>query len=466
MLKPSAALASPNGIRSIDALLALRGGDVLGDTLGDAVVSTVPTRFDPLVQKFLPGHEQHPNFILALILAFALQPVAPKAKVHYHKLSFLLKSQIAKLTKRESPTEPNQRPYEGSRASKVIETIVEAARLLLLVGAFDIGKTTVECLGLRFPKSETLTQVFGWGIFLFWGFRRVGRFKLFVLKKTMAHTDLITDPRRLYFIDRLMDYALVFFGIFAFYEVLEIEMGYSGQSLLAAFSFGTAAIALATKEIITNFLNGVILSASDRIFVGDYISMQGDIKRVTKLGWLETKLRGSDDILYTVPNTELVNTKLSNLSRVNSCQGRLWNEIGCGLFLRKRIFFNFGLLRDKITIFLFIISWVFFHSFCIDFPVSQTLRFPYSAMDKLTKLSHDIKAEIRTACPAIITDGSRPFRCYWTNFQKDYLEVMVNAHFRIPPVGDAYYENRQRCLLAIDRAIRRNEIESYSGAGQ
>lgn len=84
-------------------------------------------------------------------------------------------------------------------------------------------------------------------------------------------------------------------------------------------------------------------------------------------------------------------------------------------------------------------------------------------MDKLNKLSHDMKAEIRTACPAIITDGSRPFQCYWTNFGKDCLEVMVNAHFRIPPVGDAYYENRQRCLLAIDRAIRRNEIEGYSG---
>ncbi len=385
MLKPSAALASPNGIRSIDALLALRGGDVLGETLGDAVVSTVPTRFDPLIQKFLPGHEQHPNFILALILAFALQPVAPTAKVHYHKLSFLLKSQIAKLTKRESPTEPNKKPYKGSRASKVIETIVEAARLLLLVGAFDIGKTTVECLGLRFPKSETLTQVFGWGIFLFWGFRRVGRFKLFVLKKTMAHTDLIKDPRRLYFIDRLMDYALVFFGIFAFYEVLEIEMGYSGQSLLAAFSFGTAAIALATKEIITNFLNGVILSASDRIFVGDYISMQGDIKRVSKLGWLETKLQGSDDILYTVPNTELVNTKLSNLSRVKSCQGRLWNEIGCGLFLRGRIVFTFLLLHGKTKIFLLIHFLVLFHYFLFrlsSFPDTPIPLFGHGKTDQ------------------------------------------------------------------------------------
>ena len=96
--------------------------------------------------------------------------------------------------------------------------------------------------------------------------------------------------------------------------------------------------------------------------------------------------------------------------------------------------------------------------------VEQTLKFPYSAMDKLSKLSQDIKNEIRSACPSIITDGSRPFRCYWVNFKADYLEVLINAHFRIPPLGDAYYENRQMCLLAIDRAIKNNDIEYYSGA--
>ena len=66
------------------------------------------------------------------------------------------------------------------------------------------------------------------------------------------------------------------------------------------------------------------------------------------------------------------------------------------------------------------------------------------------------------ACPSIITDKSRPFHCYLVRYGKD-VEVIVNAHFRIPPVGDAYYENRQECLLAIDRAIQRNEIEKYSG---
>ena len=224
------------------------------------------------------------------------------------------------------------------------------------------------------------------------------------------------DEKRLYVINRFADYALVFFGVFAFYEVLNVELGYSAKSLLAVFSFGSAAVALATKDIITNFLNGVILSASDRIFVGDFVSIQGDIKKVNKLGWLETKLRGSDDVLYTIPNTELVKSKLANLSRVHTCQ------------------------------------------------VSQTLQLPYSTIDNLQKVLDDIKAEIRASCPSVITDGSHPFQCYWVNFGKDILEIKVNAHFRIPPVGDAYYENRQQCLMAIDRAIRGNGIEKYSGS--
>jgi hypothetical protein len=74
---------------------------------------------------------------------------------------------------------------------------------------------------------------------------------------------------------------------------------------------------------------------------------------------------------------------------------------------------------------------------------------------------HDIKREIRGSCPSVITDGTRPFRCYWTKFQSNYLEVIVDAHFRIRPIGDAYFENQQRALLAIDRAVRGNELMYY-----
>lgn len=305
-----------------NSALALRGG---GET----------SPFDPLVQKFLPGNEQFANVILALLLATLLKPAA---KMYYEDLSSMIRDKIQSITaylggdaepivpETQDEADENDEtaprtPYEDSKFYRVVQTLVEAAQLVLVVATFDLSKTFLECCGVRFPKSEHLTDVFLWGVFLVWGSRKVGVFKFYLLKKIMKNTDLINDLRRLAFINRLTDYGLIFFGIFAFYEVLNVEMGYSAKSLLATWSVGTAAIALATKEIITNFLNGIILSASDRIFVGDSIQIQGDIKTVNKLGWLETKLRGSDNILYTVPNTELVNTKLSNLSRVNTCQG-------------------------------------------------------------------------------------------------------------------------------------------------
>jgi hypothetical protein len=194
----------------------------------------------------------------------------------------------------------------------------------------------------------------------------------------------------------------------------------------------------------SNFLYGFLLAASDRIYEGDSIrlSKNGFKGQVYRLGWLETVLRGSDDIMVTVPNSELMGNHISNLSRIRICQVyqtlRFVSSMGVPCMLPLRII---QLLTS--SFFLMLV----FQSF--------------SDVEKLAKLAHDIKCEIRSTCPSVITDGSRPFRCFWTNFQPDYLEVVVDAHFRIKPVGDAYWDNRQRVLQAIDRAVKYNELKYH-----
>lgn len=59
-------------------------------------------------------------------------------------------------------------------------------------------------------------------------------------------------------------------------------------------------------------------------------------------------------------------------------------------------------------------------------------------------------------------DGSRPFRCYWTDYGDNCLKVVVDAHFQIKPVGEAYHENRQRVLVAIDQAVKKNSLQFCS----
>jgi len=114
--------------------------------------------------------------------------------------------------------------------------------------------------------------------------------------------------------------------------------------------------------------------------------------------------------MVTIPNADLLSQRVCNLSRIHQCQ------------------------------------------------VKQTLQFSYEDSDKLPQLLQDIKTEIRASCPSVITDGSRPFRCFWTSYQADHLEVIVDAHFRIKPVGDAYHENRQKVLEAIYRAVKKNNM--------
>mmetsp|Transcript_26572 Transcript_26572/g.78596 ORF Transcript_26572/g.78596 Transcript_26572/m.78596 type:complete len:97 (+) Transcript_26572:182-472(+) len=78
---------------------------------------------------------------------------------------------------------------------------------------------------------------------------------------------------------------------------------------------------------------------------------------------------------------------------------------------------------------------------------------------KMDKVVSEIKEEIKLSCPELILDGSRPFRVHWRDFKQDHLEVIVDCHFNLKPVGDAYFNNRQRVLEAIARAVHRLEVE-------
>ena len=330
MIKPSV-IQQNEVVNSIDLIK----NSLFLDLRGGAGTKSAPeSTLEPVIESFFGERGDFARIIFAVILGTLLKPTA---KFYYEQMPLVFQKFYGEAGDAKTYERENQ-CFDETRFYHIVQTLVEAARLLIVVEVFDILMTGIVNFGLRIPKNEKLTVVFGCGLYLLWGSRRLSRFKLYTLKKIMKNTDFIDDRRRVHVIHRLSDYVLLFFGIFIFYEILNIEMGYSAKSLLGVISLFTAAIALATKDIITNFLNGVILSASDRIHVGDFISIQGEIKKVKRLGWLETALTGSDNTLYTVPNTELLSTNLSNLSRVNTSQGKAF--VFC---------LNIGLFRDFIS---------------------------------------------------------------------------------------------------------------------
>lgn len=93
--------------------------------------------------------------------------------------------------------------------------------------------------------------------------------------------------------------------------------------------------------------------------------------------------------------------------------------------------------------------------------MKQKLRFKYDddSFEKLPELLDDIRNEIAATCPTLIKDGSRPLRLHMTNFMGDHIEVVIDTHYRIKPVGSAYWDNRQQVLMAIGRAVKRSNLE-------
>ena len=52
----------------------------------------------------------------------------------------------------------------------------------------------------------------------------------------------------------------------------------------------------------------------------------------------------------------------------------------------------------------------------------------------------------------------RPFRAHWRNYEDDHLEIVVDAHFTIPPTGNEYWDNRQSMLEAISHAAKKSGV--------
>jgi small-conductance mechanosensitive channel len=283
----------------------------------------------------------------------------------------------------------------------------------------------------------------GWTAQRFSAFKRYGLNKIFLRRRKVddrtssnassthgsdgsnggKETDTIIDEieeedksGRVLAIDRLVDGGIIACTFFITLDVLNVDLGMSGVTSIFAFSSaGTLVVGLASQHLATMFVNGLLLTTSDRIKEGDFIQFKNTCGQIMKIGWFQTTLRHFDELIEVIPNSELGMLSVTNLSRAKRCR------------------------------------------------VRQTLRFPYDAVDKLDVVLPDILEEIKASCPKVISDGTAALRAVWTDYKEDHIRIMVEAHFNLPPLGSVYWNNRHVCLQAIHRACKKHDIQLVVG---
>lgn len=304
------------------------------------------------------------------------------------------------------------KPYRKSIFHLVVDHVAQASKIAFSVYVVDAIRMALQALGVtNIPHLAVVPHSYMRVAYMFWVVDRIAACKRhFVAHKTKSDPDNL--PSKVQLLNRAADVAIYSTGIFAAMAAVRADMGAAAKGFVALGSFSTLLVSLATQNVASQVVSGLFLDLTNRIHKGDSIRVGNNANgaKVEKLGWLNTEMRGADDVKVVVPNKQLVDKEVSNLSRVKTSQ------------------------------------------------VKQKLEFKYQDIKKLPDLVDSIKDEIKKSCPDVITDGSRPFRVYFDNFGTK-LEVTVDVHFNIQPVSERYYENRQEVLLAITRAVEKRNVQ-------
>jgi MscS family membrane protein len=85
--------------------------------------------------------------------------------------------------------------------------------------------------------------------------------------------------------------------------------------LFASAGIAGIAVALAAKDTLANFFGGISIFADNTFKVGDFIVLDsGERGEVVEIGIRSTRIKTRDDILITIPNSILANSKIINES--------------------------------------------------------------------------------------------------------------------------------------------------------
>ncbi|MCP4971428.1 MAG: mechanosensitive ion channel family protein [Arcobacter sp.] len=113
------------------------------------------------------------------------------------------------------------------------------------------------------------------------------------------------------FILRIIKIILILLVILFLFSQLGIDI----KAIAASLGVGGIAIALASKDTLTNFFGSLSIMADNSFSQGDWIQAGSVEGTVVDIRMRTTRIRTFDNAMITVPNSELANSNIKNYSK-------------------------------------------------------------------------------------------------------------------------------------------------------
>jgi small-conductance mechanosensitive channel len=310
---------------------------------------------------------------------------------------------------------PLKQKFLFSKTRKMAQLATEVGELFAVLFGTELVFLLLKELGFEFVLAYPVVHTWTAGIVAsVWAAMKVSEFKRYILTRGDRKDLSKSNGTRL--INRFFDIVIWVATALSILDFLHVKTGIAFRSLLGLSSVGTLVFSLSAQSLVSEFLASLAIQGTNMytegevIVLGDGSQIKGEVQ---KLGWLNTLIRGNDEMVLRIPNTQIARTRIANLSRQ-----RLSN-------------------------------------------VQVTLDISYSEMGKIKQLVGDIRANLLDTLDVydtLITDGSRPFRVHWREVTDTSLQVVVDTHLRVKPFSDDYWNTRQEIFFAIGRAAEKNKI--------
>jgi MscS family membrane protein len=148
-------------------------------------------------------------------------------------------------------------------------------------------------------------------ILFIWLLLRIMDFITMILHHRTDQTADAADNQLIVFFKDFFKVVLVIIGILL---ILKFAFHYNISNLLTGLSIATAAIALATRESLENLIASFIIFFDKPFTMGDQVKVHDITGTVERIGLRSTRIRTDQKTYVTVPNKQMVDSILDNLS--------------------------------------------------------------------------------------------------------------------------------------------------------
>ncbi len=203
--------------------------------------------------------------------------------------------------------------------------------LVVLIAIITLDKLTFpEILNFKLYKIsfkyliDSLTNGVLIVVFIWLGLRVI-EFIAMILEEKANQTAGLTDNQLILFFKDFFKAILVITGILL---ILRFSFNKDISNLLTGLSIVGAALALATRESLENLIASFIIFFDKPFCTGDLVKVNGFAGTIEKIGLRSTRIRTLEKTYISVPNKQMVDTIVDNISLRTHHKAEFKFEIG------------------------------------------------------------------------------------------------------------------------------------------